>query len=79
MSDEFARGVAIFLAPTGADFSGSLFRHQRLVALEKFLYLHDVIGERFGGGVDGGEAAADYYDGHADLEIRHGIGLGGAG
>ena len=42
---------------------------QRFVAREELLHLHRVVGERFGRGVDRGQAAADHHDRQADLQV----------
>ena len=56
-----------------------LLRHQRLVAREKFLDLHRVVGERFGGRIDRGQAAADDDDRQAQLHVGDRIVLRRAG
>ena len=52
---------------------------QRLVARQKFLDLHRVIGQRLGRGVDRGQAAADHDDRQPHGQVGDAVGLGGAG
>ena len=79
MRDELVRGFGLLLGPGGANLGFSLFSHERFVALEKLLHLHDVVGERFSSCIDGCEPAANHDDRHPDLEIGYGVGLGRAG
>ena len=53
MSDELVRGFGLLLCPGRADLGFALFVDERFVALEEFLHLHDVVGERLGGSIDG--------------------------
>ena len=52
---------------------------QRLVARQKFLDLHRVIGQRLGRGVDRGQPAADHDDRQSHGQVGDAVGLGGAG
>ena len=47
-----------------ADFGG-----ENVETRQEFFHLHQVIGERLGGGVDGGQAAADHHHRQAQLQI----------
>src|SRR5450759_3271151 len=48
-------------------------------ARQEFFHLHHIIGEGFGGGVDGGQAAADDHQRQAQLHVGDRVGLGRAG
>ncbi len=48
---------------------------QLLVTVEELLDLDDIVGQRFGRRVDGGQAAADDHDRHPDLEVGQALGL----
>ena len=41
--------------------------------------MHRIVGERFGRGVDRGQAAADHHHGQAQLHVGDGVRLGRAG
>ena len=79
VGEEFLGGLAFLGGPLIADERWAVGGGEFLIAAEEFFDLDDVVGERFGAGVDGGEAAADDDDGHADLEVGEGLGLGRAG
>ena len=57
--EELLGDLGLLLVPLVAHVAGAALRHELLVAREELLHLHRVVGERLGGGVDGGEAAAD--------------------
>ena len=46
---------------------------QALVALQKLLHLHHVVGEGLGGRVDGSQASADHHHGKPHLHIGDGV------
>jgi len=50
-----------------------------LVAPQEFLHLQRVIGERFGGGVDGRQSAPDHHHGEPNLQVGDRVHLGRAG
>ena len=79
MCQEFFGDFAFLRSPCVAHRILVFFRCQRLVALQEFLRLDGVVRERLGGGVDGGETAADDDHRQAHLHVGDGIGLGGAG
>ena len=79
VGDEFVRGFDFFRTPARANFRVPSFGNQRFVAVQEFFHLHDVVRQRFGRGVDGGQSAADDHDRHLQLKIRDGIGFRGAG
>ena len=79
MGDELLGDLALGAVPLGAHRLGAALGDQGLVALEEFLDLHRVIGERLGRGVDRGQAAADHHDRQAHGQIGDAVGLGGAG
>ena len=64
---------ALFRAPRFAHRVFALFLCERLVALQKFLCLNRVIGQRFGGGIDCGQAAANHHHWQAYLHVGNRI------
>ena len=67
MGQELIGDLGFLLAPRAAHLGLALLGHQGLKTVQELLHLDRVIGERFGGGVDGGQAAADNGDGHTHL------------
>ena len=72
---EFLGNLAFVVVPGRADRLLPDFALQRFVALQEFFDLHHVVGQRFGGGVDRGEAAADHHDGQSHLHVGDGVGF----
>ena len=79
VGDELARDGVLRRRPARLDALAPLARAQRLVARQEFLDLHRVVGERFRGGVDRGEAAADDDGRQPQLHVGERIDLGRAG
>ncbi len=79
VGQELFGDATLLLVPGGTDGDFALLVAKRPVAFEELLHLHDVIGERFGGGIDGGESAADHDNGKPQLQVRDRIGFGRAG
>ena len=77
--EELVGELALLFAPAGAHRRLAQARGERFVAQQELVDLHDVVGERLGGGVDRGEAAADHHDRQAQLHVRDRLGLGRAG
>ena len=75
----FLGDFAFLIVPAGAHRVFADVRGERLVAGEEFVHLHHVVGERFGRGVDRGQAAADHHYRQAQLHVGHRIFLGRAG
>ena len=69
MRQEFLRNFAFLRAPYIAHGVFATFRRQRFVALQEFLGLDGVVRKRLGGGINGGEAAADDHDRQSHLHI----------
>src|SRR5215471_13298107 len=78
VGEELFGGFLFLFAPAFAHLTLAALFHELLVALQEFSDLDNVIGKRFRGGVDGGEAAADHHNGHADLEVGDRIALSGS-
>ena len=58
--EKLFRDFALFGVPAFANDVLAGLLHQGFVAPQEFLDLHDVVGERFGRRVDGGQTAADH-------------------
>ena len=79
VGDELLGDLALGAVPCRAHRFGAALGDQGLVAVEEFLDLHRVIGERLGRGIDRGEAAADHHDRQAHGQIGDAVRLGRAG
>ncbi len=79
MSDEIFGGGGFFRVPERAHRGFPLLLGESLVTVQELLHLDDVIGERFGGRIDGRQTSANDHDRHAQLQVRERVGLGGAG
>ncbi len=64
--------LSLFIRPGRAHRSFAALGGECAITDGEFLDLPHIIGETFGGGVDGGQSAADHDDRHADLQIGDG-------
>ena len=69
MEDELVEDFPLFGVEAGADRLLALVGHEPVVAPEDLLHLDHVVGAHLGGGVDGGEAAADHHRRQPDLQV----------
>ncbi len=78
VGQELLGDLALVVVPRVADRVLADLVRQRLVAVQELLDLHHVVGQRLGGGIDRGEAAADHHHRQAQLHVRDRVGLGRA-
>ena len=79
MRDEFI-GQRVFVGtPAGTRRGRPDVGDQRLMACEEFVDLTDVVSQRLGGGINGGQAAADHDRRQAQLHVGDRVGLRRAG